>query len=134
MWKGRLRRRITSMSTTKNLIRRILGPVQQLPADTRSLTLRHAVPADADELEGLAQLDSRRAPRGVVLVAEVGGELWAAVSLDDMHAVADPFRPTGELVALLVARAGQLRRTENGRLQGLPRVWPGTGYDRAALS
>jgi hypothetical protein len=122
------------MSTTKNFIRRILGPVQQLPADTRSLTLRHAVAADADELDRLAQLDSRRAPRGVVLVAEVGGELWAAVSLDDMHAVADPFRPTGELVALLVARARQLRRAENGRLQGLPRVWPETGYDHAALS
>jgi hypothetical protein len=122
------------MSTTKSLIKRILGPVQQLPADTRALTLRHAVPADADELNRLAELDSRRAPRGVVLVAEVGGELWAAISLDDMHAVADPFRPTGELVALLVARARQLRRTENGRLQGLPRVWPETGYDRAALS
>ena len=122
------------MSTTTNFIKRILGPVQQLPADPRALTLRHAVPADADELGRLAQLDSSRAPRGVVLVAEVGGELWAAVSLDDMHAVADPFRPTGELVALLVARARQLRRSENGRLQALPRVWPETGYDRAALS
>jgi hypothetical protein len=134
MWKPRLSPTITPMSTTKEFIKRILGPVQQLPADPRALTLRHAVPADADELDRLAQLDSRRAPRGVVLVAEVGGELWAAVSLDDMHAVADPFRPTGELVALLVARARQLRRAEDGRLQGLPRVWPGTGYDRAALS
>ena len=122
------------MSTTKNFIKRILGPVQQLPADPRALTLRHAVPADADELGRLAQLDSSRAPRGVVLVAEVGGELWAAVSLDDMHAVSDPFRPTGELVALLVARARQLRRSENGRVQGRPRVWPEAGYDRAALS
>jgi hypothetical protein len=122
------------MSTTTNFLKRILGPVQQLPADSRALTLRHAVPADADELDRLAQLDSRRAPRGVVLVAEVGGELWAAVSLDDMHAVADPFRPTGELVALLFARARQLRRAENGRVQGLPRVWPRAGYDRAAIS
>ena len=134
MWRARLRPTITPMSTTKDFIKRILGPVQQLPADSRALTLRHAVPADADELNRLAQLDSRRAPRGVVLVAEVGGELWAAVSLDDMHAVADPFRPTGELVALLVARARQLRRAENGRLQGLPHAWPETGYDRAALS
>ena len=122
------------MSTTTNLLKRILGPVQQLPADTRSLTLRHAVPADAAELDRIAQLDSRRAPRGIVLVAEVGGELWAAISLDDMHAVADPFRPTGELVALLVARARQLNRAEQGRLRGLPRVWPGAGYDRAALN
>jgi hypothetical protein len=122
------------MSTTTNFIKRILGPVQQLPADPRALTLRHAVPADADALDRLAQLDSSRAPRGIVLVAEVGEELWAAVSLDDMHAVSDPFRPTGELVALLVARARQLRRAEQGRLNGLPRVWPGAGYDRAALS
>jgi hypothetical protein len=133
MWRARFTPTIPPMSTT-NFFKRILGPVQQLPADTRALTLRHAVPADADELDRLAQLDSRRAPRGVVLVAEVGGELWAAVSLDDMHAVADPFRPTGELVALLVARARQLRRVENGRLQGLPRVWPSAGYDGAALS
>ena len=122
------------MSTTTNLLRRILGPVQQLPADTRSLTLRHAVPADAAELDRIAQLDSRRAPRGIVLVAEVGGELWAAVSLDDMHAVADPFRPTGELVALLIARARQLNRAEQDRVRDLPRVWPRAGYDRAALS
>ena len=122
------------MSTTTNLLKRILGPVQQLPADTRSLTLRHAVPADAAELDRIAQLDSRRAPRGIVLVAEVGGELWAAISLDDMHAVADPFRPTGELVALLVARARQLNRAEQDRVRGLPRVWPGAGYDRAALN
>jgi hypothetical protein len=124
---------MTSMSTTKSLIKRILGPVQQLPADPRALTLRHAVPADADGLNRLAELDSSRAPRGVVLVAEVGGELWAAVSLDDMHAVADPFRPTGELVALLTERARQLRRSERGRRR-LPLVWPEHGWDRAAMS
>ena len=70
-----------------------------------------------------------------MLVAEVGGELWAAVSLDDMHAVADPFRPTGELVALLVERARQLHRSERGRRrQRLPRVWPDTGWDSAAMN
>ena len=69
-----------------------------------------------------------------MLVAEVGGELWAALWLDDHHAVADPFRPTGELVALLVERARQLRRSKRGRLQRLPRVWPEAGYDRAALN
>jgi hypothetical protein len=120
------------MSTT-TFLKRILGPVQEIPASAPALTLRHAVPADADELDRLAQLDSRRAPRGAVLVAEVGGELWAAISLDDMHAVADPFRPTGELVALLVARARQLRRSGNGRLGDMPRVWPEAGYERTAL-
>jgi hypothetical protein len=121
------------MSTT-TFLKRILGPVQEIPASAPALTLRHAVPADADDLDRLAQLDSRRAPRGAVLVAEVGGELWAAISLDDMHAVADPFRPTGELVALLVERARQLRRSQRGRVGAAPRVWPEAGYERAAVS
>ena len=98
-----------------------------------ALTLRYAVPADADALDRLAQLDSTRAPRGLVLVAEVEGELWAAISLDDQHAVADPFRPAGELVALLHERAGQLRRSRHGRRHVLPRVWPRAGYDRRAI-
>jgi hypothetical protein len=114
-------------------MRRILGPTKSLDG-AGALTLRYADPADTEALDRLAALDSRRAPRGVVLVAEVGGELWAAISLDDSHTVADPFRPTGELVALLVERARQLRRKQRGRTHLLPRVWPGTGYDRAALS
>ena len=121
------------MSTT-TFIKRILGPTQDPGIHAAALTLRYAVPGDAAALDRLAQLDSRRAPRGVVLVAEVAGELWAAISVDDQHAIADPFRPTGELVALLVQRARQLRRSERGRRNGLPQVWPGTGYDRAAMS
>jgi len=122
-----------SMSTTvTNFIRRLAGPVQATPSGTSSLTLRLAVPADADALDRLAQLDSRRAPRGAVLVAEVAGDLWAAVSIDDGHAVADPFRPTGELVALLVERSRQLRRAQ--RLTHVPRVWPRAGYDHPAWS
>ena len=97
------------MSTTTTFFKRLAGPVQRMPAGTSTLTLRYAVAADAEALDRLAQLDSDRAPRGVVLVAEVPGELWAALSLDDGHAVADPFRPTGELVALLVERARGLR-------------------------
>ena len=134
MWEGPCAGTMMSMSTVTNLLKRLAGPVQELPHDgAPSLTLRYAVPADVDALGRLAQLDSRRPPRGVVLVAEVGGELWAAISLDDHHAVADPFHPTGELVALLVQRARQLRRSERGRVAGLPRVWPESAYDRAAL-
>lgn len=121
------------MSTTlSTFIRRLAGPVQGVPSGASSLTLRMAVPADAEALDRLAQLDSRRAPRGAVIVAEVSGELWAAISIDDGHAVADPFHPTGELVALLVERSRQLRRAQ--RMQDVPRVWPRTGYDRAALN
>jgi hypothetical protein len=130
-------RTITHMTTTTtktSFLRRLLGPVQSIDAHAPALTLRYAGPADTDELDRLAQLDSTRAPRGAVLVAEVDGELWAAISLDDHHSVSDPFRPTGELVALLVQRARQLRRSRRGRLDGLPRVWPHAGYDRPAIS
>jgi hypothetical protein len=135
MWIARLRTTITSMSTS-TFIKRILGPVQAVDAHvpTAPLTIRYAVPADADRLDTLAQLDSSRAPRGAVIVGEVGGEIWGAISVDDLHAVADPFRPTGELVALLLARARQVRRAERGRLGSLPRVWPERGYENAALS
>jgi hypothetical protein len=122
-----------SMSTTiTSIFHWLRGPVPALPPHTSSVTLRLAVPADADELDRLAQLDSRRAPRGAVIVAEVAGDLWAAISIDDGHAIADPFRPTGELLALLTERARQVRRAQ--KLQDVPRVWPRTGYDQAALS
>jgi hypothetical protein len=119
-------------TTVTTFLRRLAGPVQDVPSGASSLTLRLAVPADAEALERLAQLDSRRAPRGAVIVAEVAGELWAAVSIDDGHAVADPFRPTGELMALLVERSRQLRRAR--RTADVPRVWPRTGYEQAALN
>jgi len=118
-----------STTTAPTFLKRLFGPVQEVPSGASSLTIRYAGPADSEAIDRLAQLDSRRAPRGVVLVAEVGDELWAAHSLDDSHTVADPFHPTGELVALLVERARQLRRAARGRTQPLPRVWPEAGYD-----
>jgi hypothetical protein len=67
-------------------------------------------------VERLAQLDSAFCPRGRVLVAAVGGEPRAALPLDGGPAVADPFHPTAELVALLGMRAAQL----NGRPSRAP--------------
>jgi hypothetical protein len=122
------------MSTTvTTLLRRLAGPVQSLPeSGTTDLVLRFAGPADTAAIDRLATLDSQRAPRGAVLVAEVEGTPWAALSLDDGHAVADPFRPTGELVALLLERARQIRRSRrHGRVE---RVWPKAGYDHPAWS
>jgi len=76
------------------------------------VTIRSAGPADAEAIARLARLDSSRAPSGELIVAEVAGEPWAALSLDDYHAVADPFRPSGELLFLLVEHA---RHTQRGR-------------------
>ena len=99
---------MTLMRTTHTL-KKLLGPTQSIGSDTPSVTIRYARPDDALALLELAALDSSRAPDGVVLVAEVGGRLWAAQSLDDQHAVADPFRPSGELSFLLAERARQLQ-------------------------
>ena len=80
-----------------------------------SLSIRMATPSDADALARLAALDSSRAPRGAVLLAEVGDELWSAISLDDGSIVADPFHPTGELQFLLTERARQIDRARRPR-------------------
>ena len=90
------------------------------------LTVRWATPDDAIALDRLAALDASRPPRGVVLLAEVGQEreLWAAISLDDGHLIADPFRLSGELAFDLAQRARRLKRAERGRMGRLPRVFP----------
>lgn len=74
------------------------------------VTIRYAFPDDAATIAALAAVDSQTVPEGVLLVAEVNGELWAAVSLTAKGAIADPFRPTADVRALLEARARQLPR------------------------
>ena len=98
------------------------------------LTVRWATPDDAVALDRLAELDASRPPRGVVLLAEAGDELWAAISLDDGHLVADPFRPSGELAFDLAQRARKLKRAERGRMGSLPRVFPAGADDYLVAS
>ena len=93
-------------------------------APSAALTIRHIEPTDVEALRVLAQLDSSRMPAGETLVADVGGELWAATSVDDLHTVADPFRPTAELVSLLHERARQLRRHTPARTPRFSRIRP----------
>jgi hypothetical protein len=102
------------MSTITNIFKKLAGPVQLTPVDTR-VSFRYARPDDAEALAALAQLDSSHAPRGAVIVADAGGELWAAVSLDDGHLIADPFRPSGELAFRLSERARELSRASRSK-------------------
>ena len=103
------------MRRITNLLKQLAGPVQAVPAGVDDVTIRRAGPADAGALAELAALDSSRPPRGESLVAEVDGELWAAISLDDSHVIANPFRPSGELAFSLLARARELRRASRPR-------------------
>jgi hypothetical protein len=70
-----------------------------------TVTIRFATADDARALTRLAALDSQPLPEGELLVAQVGDELWAAVSMTSGAAIADPFRPSADAVALLRARA-----------------------------
>jgi hypothetical protein len=99
---------MTSKRITDTL-RALLGPVQSVPTIV-DVTIRFARPDEADALATLARLDSSHTPQGNVLVADVRGELWAAVSVDDGQAVANPFRPSGELTFRLAERARALQR------------------------
>ncbi len=74
------------------------------------VVIRLAVTADEDALRRLAGLDSARPLAGQKLLAEHGGSLVAAVSIDDGSTIADPFRTTADTVELLRLRAAQLER------------------------
>jgi hypothetical protein len=89
--------------------------------DGHGFTIRFSYPDDETALQRLAALDSQAILAAPALVAEVGGELWAAVSLGgDPRAIADPFRPTAELVALLRERAQRLTRRGRDRVVARP--------------
>jgi hypothetical protein len=76
---------------------------------SEDITIRLASPAQADQVRRIAERDSARVPSGDLLVAVVGDEVRAAVSIGSGEAVADPFQRTDGLVSLLSERAAQLR-------------------------
>jgi len=92
------------------------------PGDTSpsEVIIRRASATDAPALVRLAALDSdhhagrllaEAADEGVVIVAEVDGELQAARVMDDSVSVANPFRPSAAPRQLLALRARQLGGT-----------------------
>jgi hypothetical protein len=95
---------------------------KEIPADHAPLRIRQARLDDAAAVLRLADLDSSRVPSGDVLLAEVGDELWAAFSLEDGHAIADPLRPSADAVLILGQRARQLHRAERRGSYGRARL------------
>ena len=91
-----------------------------------NLTIRRATSTDEFAVRRLAALDSSSPPTGDVILAEMGDELWAALSIDTGAAIADPVRPSGELLDLLRLRADGLadeaRGRRGARLSLLPRA------------
>lgn len=92
-------------------------------APPAEVVIRRATHADGPALTALAALDGTVPPFGPALVAEVEGSPRAVLPLDGSPSFADPFRRTGELIALLELRAAQLAGTE--RPSGHRRGWLG---------
>jgi hypothetical protein len=101
--------------------------IQSMPGSTFSplpsvdaLVIRPADPDDHAALTRLAALDSRRPLAGPVLVAERDGHILAALAPADGRAIADPFAPTADLVALLRLHASA---APAGSSRGAPGPW-----------
>lgn len=85
-----------------------------------AIVIRRATDADIRTLADLAALDSRAPLTGPALLAEIDGDVLAALDTADGSVAADPFAPTAELVELLRlhARAIGAARTIRGSRLG----------------
>lgn len=81
-----------------------MSPLSTAP----TVLIRAARGSDGEALGRLAELDSAHVPAGELLVAESDGAVVAALSPDSGDAIADPFWPTADVVALLELRAERL--------------------------
>jgi hypothetical protein len=75
------------------------------------ISIRLAGAAEDAAIARLAQLSERPIPVGRSLVAEVDGQLLAALPLASGPMLVDPFRPSCEVLELLTLRAAQLAAT-----------------------
>ena len=74
-----------------------------------TVLIRAARGSDGAALGRLAGLDSARVPAGDLIVAETDGTLVAAHSPTARATIADPFRPTADVVRLLEVRGAMMR-------------------------
>ena len=87
---------------------------------TAAIEVRVATATDRPALERVAALDERPPLTGQsVLVAHVGGSLWAALNLESDETVADPFVPSADATELLRVRARQLRAGSRSASPGI---------------
>jgi hypothetical protein len=95
------------------LLREAERPVRAAPAAPVALRLGRV--QDEAALDTLGRLEGRLVSAGCYVVAEVGGEVVAALPLGGGAPLADPFRATAHLLPLLELRARQLSGDPPGR-------------------
>jgi hypothetical protein len=114
------------MSTPAQTSRHIVDPGQETTMSNLDPTvvIRAARGSDGPALVDLAELDSRRPLAGDVLVGEQDGRIVAAYAPASDAAIADPFRPTADVVALLELHARRARpaRPRHRFVSSLPRL------------
>jgi hypothetical protein len=85
------------------------GGATRLRTAEEAVVLRLCNVHDDDALEHLALLEGRSVPSGRFVLAEVKGEIVAALPLHGGEPLTDPFRHTAHLLPLLRLRAAQLQ-------------------------
>jgi hypothetical protein len=70
--------------------------------------IRLAGDADDDALRTIAEMDSAAPLEHPILIGEIDGQPAAAIDLDTRRTVADPFKPTANLLSHLRVRAAAL--------------------------
>jgi hypothetical protein len=76
-------------------------------------TIRLAANSDLPAIARLAELDSARLPRGRVLIAELRGNVVAAISVESGVLFADPFVSTADVVKVLRAKAAAMEAADD---------------------
>jgi hypothetical protein len=106
--------------TSLHPIPKELSQMSNLPSIDPTVVIRAARGSDGVALENLARMDSQRPLTGYVTVAEQDGTVVAAIAGE--RAIADPFRPTADLVALLRLHAGRQSDVRSGSRTRVPRL------------
>jgi hypothetical protein len=101
-------------------------------ATAPEITIRTAREDDLAAISRVAGRDTNAPPAWPILVAEVGADIRAAISLTDGEVVADPFHRTAEIVEMLRIRA-RAAGTHRPALRQ-PSGWRITGLREAAAS
>jgi hypothetical protein len=84
-----------------------------------SVLIRAARGSDGPALERLAALDSATVPAGPLLIAESDGALVGALGSRNGERIADPFRRSADVMALLELRAAGAPRERRGLAERL---------------
>jgi hypothetical protein len=88
-----------------------MNPQTRTDQPSECVFVRRSILFDLPALSHLATQDGRPAPRGVYLIAEVGGRIVAATSLDRQEApLCEPATDTADIQHLLLRWGSNLRR------------------------